>query len=159
MSDRLAVFSHGRVEQVGTPAEVYERPATGFVAGFVGVSNVLGEQASRSLMGIEGATTIRPEKTRMDREPSLPVGTDDVAVAGTVTNVVYLGAVTRYEVALGDLGEHLVVVEQNLHTSSMEALDVQGSEVRLVWARRHALPVAAAAGASEAEGRTEEGAI
>ncbi|MGE5227824.1 MAG: ABC transporter ATP-binding protein [Planctomycetaceae bacterium] len=159
MSDRLAVFSHGRVEQVGTPAEVYERPATGFVAGFVGVSNVLGEHASRSLMGVDAATTIRPEKIRMDRDPSLPVGTDDVAVGGRVTNVVYLGAVTRYEVALGDLGEHLVVVEQNLHTSSMEALDVQGSEVRLVWARRHALPVAAAAGASEAEGRTEEGAV
>ncbi len=157
MSDRLAVFSHGRIEQVGTPAEVYERPATGFVAGFVGVSNVLGEQGSRSLMGFDGATTIRPEKIRMDIDETEPVGADDIAVAGTVTNVVYLGAVTRYEVALHGVDDHLVVIQQNLHTSSMEALHVQGSEVRLVWARRHARPVEEAAGASEAEGRTEEG--
>jgi putative spermidine/putrescine transport system ATP-binding protein len=157
MSDRLAVFSHGRIEQVGTPAEVYERPATGFVAGFVGVSNVLGERGSRSLMGFDGAMTIRPEKIRMDIDETEPVGADDVSVAGTVTNVVYLGAVTRYEVALHGVDDHLVVIQQNLHTSSMEALHVQGSEVRLVWARRHARPVEEAAGASEAEGRTEEG--
>ena len=51
MSDRLAVFNHGRIEQVGTPAEVYERPATGFVAGFVGVSNVLEGDAATAIVG------------------------------------------------------------------------------------------------------------
>src|SRR5256886_9946800 len=73
MSDRMAVFSHGRVEQVGTPAEVYERPATGFVAGFVGVSNVLEGEAAASVTGDPRAFTIRPEKIAMvdlDRQPS-----------------------------------------------------------------------------------------
>ena len=157
MSNRLAVFSHGRIEQVGTPAEVYESPATGFVAGFVGVSNVLGEDASRTLMGHVGAMTIRPEKIRMDLDRSEPLDPDDVQISGTVTNVVYLGAVTRYQVALRGMDDSLVVIQQNLHTSSMEALDVQGEEVRLVWARRHARPVEAGAGASEAEGRSGEG--
>ena len=62
MSDRLAVFNHGAVEQVGTPAEVYERPATGFVAGFVGVSNVLDGEAARAIAGDPRPFTIRPEK-------------------------------------------------------------------------------------------------
>ena len=68
MSDRLAVFSHGRIEQVGTPAEVYERPATGFVAGFVGVSNVLdGRGGPRGRRASRAAVTIRPEKIAMRR--------------------------------------------------------------------------------------------
>ncbi len=75
MSDRLAVFNHGQVEQVGTPAEVYERPATGFVAGFVGVSNVLDGQAARAITGNDQAFTIRPEKIVME-EPGAPVGSD-----------------------------------------------------------------------------------
>ncbi len=62
MSDRLAVFNHGRVEQIGTPAEVYERPATGFVAGFVGVSNVLEGDVAAAVVGYPHAFTIRPEK-------------------------------------------------------------------------------------------------
>ncbi len=158
MSDRLAVFNHGKIEQVGTPAEVYERPATGFVAGFVGVSNVLSAPAARALMSFDSAVTIRPEKIRMDLDQSSPVGSDEVVAPGSVTNVVYLGAVTRYEVALRGFDDRLVVVQQNLHTSSMEALHVQGSEVRLVWARRHARSVEAAAGAAEAEGKLKEGA-
>ena len=65
MSDRLAVFNQGRIEQVGTPAEVYERPATGFVAGFVGVSNVLEGDAARAIVGSPHAVTIRPEKIHL----------------------------------------------------------------------------------------------
>ena len=61
MSDRLAVFNHGRIEQVGTPAEVYERPATGFVAGFVGVSNVLEGSAAAQISGSEHAFTTAGE--------------------------------------------------------------------------------------------------
>ena len=150
MSDRLAVFSHGRVEQVGTPAEVYERPATGFVAGFVGVSNVLDGDAAAAVMGDPRAVTIRPEKIQMRLEPSGTVDADHVSVDGTVQKVVYLGAVTRYEVAL-DTGGTLVVMQQNLRTSSMEALQVRGRTVQLVWERQHARPVEEARGASEAE--------
>jgi putative spermidine/putrescine transport system ATP-binding protein len=122
MSDRLAVFNAGRIEQIGTPAEVYEHPQTEFVAGFVGVSNVVERDGRR--------ITIRPEKIRMTDE-----STGD-GEAGTVREVVYVGMVTRYVVDLDDGGE-LVVVRQNLETSSQEALAEQGKRVRLSWRPEH----------------------
>ncbi len=122
MSDRLAVFNEGRIEQVGTPAEVYEHPQTEFVAGFVGVSNVL-ERAGRRF-------TIRPEKIRMADENA------GQGEGGTVREVVYVGMVTRYVVDL-DAGGELVVVRQNLETSSQEALAEQGKRVRLSWRPEH----------------------
>ena len=139
MSDRLAVFNAGRVQQVGTPADVYERPATGFVAGFVGISNVLAGEAAEQIAGSDAAFTIRPEKIKMAGE-SEPVGADQCSAAGHVREVVYLGALTRYIVSL-DVGGELVVVEQNLSTSSMQALQVRGRAVRLVWDRQHNRPV------------------
>lgn len=155
MSDRLAVFNHGRIEQVGTPAEVYENPATGFVAGFVGVSNVLEGEPARQITGDAQAITIRPEKIAM-------VDLDRVAEAGESTatghvrEVVYLGAVTRYIVAL-DAGGELVVMQQNLSTSSMEALQIKGRPTRLVWQRSNNRPVQEAAGALEGSLDQEEG--
>ncbi|GIU96263.1 MAG: ABC transporter ATP-binding protein [Actinomycetota bacterium] len=140
MSDRLAVFNHGRVEQVGAPAEVYERPATGFVAGFVGVSNVLEGEAARAVTGSPRAVTIRPEKIHLELDLDAPVDPAHHHATGTVTKVVYLGAVTRYTVAL-EAGGELVVMQQNLRTSSMEALQVRGRRVRLVWDRQHSRPV------------------
>jgi putative spermidine/putrescine transport system ATP-binding protein len=121
MSDRLAVFNAGRVEQVGSPAEVYERPGSEFVADFVGVVNVL-ERDGRRL-------AVRPEKIRMAGE-----GGD--GEPGTIREVVYLGAVTRYVVDL-DAGGHMTVVRQNLETSSQEALAEQGKRVRLSWRPEH----------------------
>ncbi|MCW3003605.1 MAG: spermidine/putrescine transporter ATP-binding protein [Conexibacter sp.] len=132
MSDRIAVFSAGRIEQVGTPAEVYERPVNEFVAGFVGTSNVI-ERGGRRL-------TIRPEKIRMLTEPdSVPDG-DVEAVDGRVREVIYLGAVTRFLVEL-DGGGSLVALRQNLDDSATEALDERGRRVRLVWNRRHATAI------------------
>jgi putative spermidine/putrescine transport system ATP-binding protein len=122
MSDRLAVFNDGRIEQVGTPAGVYEHPQSEFVAGFVGVSNVLERDGRRF--------TIRPEKVRMVDEAS------GEGEPGTVREVVYIGMVTRYVVDLDDGGE-LVVVRQNLETSSQEALAEQGKRVRLSWRPEH----------------------
>jgi putative spermidine/putrescine transport system ATP-binding protein len=122
MSDRLAVFNEGRIEQIGSPAEVYEHPQTEFVAGFVGVSNVLERDGRR--------VTIRPEKIRMVDEAA---GEGD---PGTVREVVYVGMVTRYIVDL-DAGGELVVVRQNLETSSQEALAEQGKRVRLSWRPEH----------------------
>jgi putative spermidine/putrescine transport system ATP-binding protein len=139
MSDRLAVFSAGRIEQVGTPAEVYERPSTAFVAGFVGTSNLLRGEAARTIVGQEGTFTVRPEKIRM-AEPEAPVEADESSAAGRIRSVVYLGPDTRYVVAL-DAGAELVVTQQNLTTSSMEALAQQGKAVRLIWKRRHNFPV------------------
>ena len=140
MSDRLAVFNHGRIEQVGSPSEVYERPATGFVAGFVGVSNLLEGPAAEAIVGAPNAVTIRPEKIHLELDEAVPVGDDRCTATGEVTKVVYLGAVTRYTVTL-DAGAELVVMQQNLRTTSTEALQVQGRRVRLVWDRQHSRPV------------------
>jgi putative spermidine/putrescine transport system ATP-binding protein len=134
MSDRLAVFADGQIEQVGTPAEVYERPATGFVAGFVGTSNVLSGAAAEAIVGSPAPFTIRPEKIHLADDTTTVEG-DALTATGHVREVVYLGAFTRYIVEL-DVGGELVVMQQNLTTSSMEALQVRGKSVRLVWDRR-----------------------
>jgi putative spermidine/putrescine transport system ATP-binding protein len=134
MSDRIAVMNLGRIEQVGTPAGVYEQPSTSFVAGFVGVSNVLSGEAAKAVTGSPHPFTVRPEKIRMVR-PEDPAGPGECTATGHVREVVYLGAHTRYVVSL-DSGGELVVVQQNLATSSMEALQVRGRAVRLVWDRQ-----------------------
>ena len=140
MSDRLAVFNRGRVEQVGAPADVYEHPATRFVAGFVGTSNLLSGDAAQAVLGTAGTFTIRPEKIRL-ADPGTATGDDEVAADGRIHDVVYLGSDTRYIVSL-DAGARLVVLRQNLDTSSMEALAQEGNAVRLIWKRQHGLPVA-----------------
>ena len=140
MSDRLAVFNRGRIEQVGAPADVYEHPATRFVAGFVGTSNLLTGEVAQAVIGTAGTFTIRPEKIRL-AEAGAAVGDDEVAADGRIHDVVYLGSDTRYIVSL-DAGARLVVLRQNLDTSSMEALALEGNAVRLIWKRQHALPVA-----------------
>ncbi len=144
MSDRLAVFNGGRIEQVGAPAEVYERPATRFVAGFVGTSNLLTGDVAERIVGRRGTFTIRPEKIHMS-EPGPAVGADETAADGIVRDVVYLGSDTRYFVVL-DGGGELVVTQQNLATSSTEVLAQQGKAVRLIWKRQHELPIADGAG-------------
>lgn len=139
MSDRIAVFNRGRIEQVGSPADVYERPATAFVAGFVGTSNLLSGQAAKAVLGAEGTYTVRPEKIRLAGVED-GVGDDETSAVGRITDVIYLGSDTRYIVEL-DVGGALVVTQQNLVTSSTEALERQGDRVRLVWKRQHSLPV------------------
>jgi putative spermidine/putrescine transport system ATP-binding protein len=124
MSDRLAVFNDGRIEQVGAPADVYERPASEFIAGFVGVSNIL-ERGGRRF-------TVRPEKIQI-----LDGSSDDLEVEdGLVRDVAYAGMITRYQVEL-DRGGELVVVRQNLETSSSEALEQRGRRVQVGWRREH----------------------
>ena len=95
--------------------------------------------AAQALVGSDGLFTVRPEKIRL-AEPGAPVADDEVGADGTIRNVVYLGPDTRYIVAL-DAGSDLVVTQQNLNTSSMEALAAQGQPVRLVWKRQHVLRV------------------
>jgi putative spermidine/putrescine transport system ATP-binding protein len=139
MSDRLAVFNAGRIEQVGSPAEVYERPATRFVAGFVGTSNLLTGDIAERIVGATGTFTVRPEKIRL-ADPADPAGPDETTATGRIREVVYLGPDTRYHVTL-DAGGELVVTQQNLATSSMEALAAQGTSVRLIWKRHHNFPI------------------
>jgi putative spermidine/putrescine transport system ATP-binding protein len=150
MSDRLAVFNRGFIEQVGTPADTYEHPATTFVAGFVGTSNLLRDDVARAVIGRNGMFTVRPEKIRIG-DPAEQPAEDEYSALGEVREVVYLGSDTRYIVSL-DAGGELVVTEQNLQTSSMEALAAQGKPVRLTWKRQHVLSLAES---QESEGDQE----
>lgn len=135
MSDRIAVFSEGKVEQVGSPAEVYEHPSTPFVAGFVGTSNLVdGEMAAR-ITGSPARFSIRPEKIHLTAQAGEDGG-DMFSADGTVRDVVYLGLYTRYLVELAGGGD-LVVVEQNLKTTSMDVMKARGQPVRLLWKREH----------------------
>jgi len=135
MSDRIVVFNRGRVEQVGTPAEVYERPGTEFVAGFVGTSNLLRPATAQAVAGHRGLVSIRPEKLRM-LEPDAPVPPAHRRAPGTVREVVYAGSSTRYVVDL-DAGGSLIAMTHNLDTSSMDVMAHRGRAVVLVWRPEH----------------------
>ncbi|MET9438358.1 ABC transporter ATP-binding protein [Streptomyces sp. NPDC006551] len=144
MSDRIAVFHQGRIEQVGTPAEIYERPATPFVAGFVGTSNLLSGDTARKVVGAPGTYSIRPEKIRILKDPTRLAGSesgpDHSTATGTVAEVVYLGDATRFLVDL-DAGGRLTAVQQNLETSSADLASFRGARIGLRWHRRHAVRV------------------
>ncbi|HUC06879.1 MAG TPA: ABC transporter ATP-binding protein [Solirubrobacterales bacterium] len=123
MSDRIAVFNDGRIEQVSPPVELYERPATEFVAGFVGVSNLLERDGSRF--------TIRPEKVQLvDPASAAPNGLR--TERGRIADVAYAGGVTRYTVALEQGGE-LQLIRQNVEGTSPDAASEQGREVIVGW--------------------------
>jgi len=148
MSDRIAVFSAGRVEQVATPAEVYEHPATPFVADFVGTSNLISGEVATKLLGSPVPVTIRPEKIRVGNAGET-AGDGEVAATGTIHDVLYLGSDTRYRVGI-DAGAELIVDRQNLSITSRDALTARGRSVVLIFRREHARPVAMA-GASQSE--------
>jgi putative spermidine/putrescine transport system ATP-binding protein len=123
MSDRVAVCNRGRIEQVGTPVEIYDRPSTEFVAGFVGVSNLI-ERDGRTM-------TIRPE--RIELLPADSAAPPETATAaGTITDAVFLGMSTRYTVALDD-GRALIAVRPNLTRESISLNDERGRSVIAAW--------------------------
>ncbi|MFE1858638.1 ABC transporter ATP-binding protein [Streptomyces anandii] len=140
MSDRIAVFHQGRIEQVGAPAEIYERPATEFVASFVGTSNLLHGESAQRILGSPGTYSVRPEKIRVLKESALADEPDLAGATGTVAEVVYLGDATRFLVDL-DAGGRLTALQQNLETSAEDVAAYRGARVRLTWHRRHAVQV------------------
>jgi putative spermidine/putrescine transport system ATP-binding protein len=135
MSDRIAVFNLGKVEQIGTPAEIYEHPMTPFVAGFVGVSNLVSGDLAKRITGSDSTFSIRPEKIHL---ASLDenIANDMFCADGKVRDVIYLGLYTRYLVELEGGGD-LVVVEQNLKTTSMDVIKIKNQRVRLLWKKEH----------------------
>jgi putative spermidine/putrescine transport system ATP-binding protein len=128
LSDRIAVFNEGRIEQLGTPADIYERPASPFVAAFVGTSNIFDDRLSRTLLGRGGTHSVRPEKLNISRSSSRP-GSERSA-EGTVAEVIYIGSSTRLIVDL-DAGARITVLEQN--DARRTAEDERGSRVRVGW--------------------------
>src|SRR3954453_144706 len=131
MSDRIAVFNEGRIEQVSPPVELYEQPATEFVAGFVGVSNLLERDGSRF--------TIRPEKIQMVDPATAPNGLR--TEHGRIAEIAYVGMVTRYTVAL-DAGGELQLIRQNVEGTSLDEWRAdQGREVTVGWRPEHTVAV------------------
>ena len=130
MSDRIAVFNDGRIEQVSPPLELYEHPVNEFVAGFVGVSNVIEREGER--------LTIRPEKIELleQGEPTDGLHTE----SGRVVDIAYAGMVTRFTVDL-DAGGTLQLVRQNVESASSGALPSRGNEVLVGWRPEYAAAV------------------
>jgi len=134
MSDRIAVFNSGNIAQLGTPAEVYEHPATPFVAGFVGTSNLLVGDTAVAVVSKPGTWSVRPEKIRV-------IGADDAvgdgqhAARGTVREVIYVGMSTRFVVDLA-VGGSLSAVQQNTETL-VDLSHLRGQDVQLVWNAEH----------------------
>ncbi len=138
LSDRIAVFNEGRIEQVGTAREIYEQPGNAFVAGFVGTSNLLeGEQAERAT-GRRGTFGIRPEKLTIVT-PGGERSDNDGSAGGTVSEIVYAGPVTRFVVDL-DGGGRLIALEENGHSARHDDLR-RGDAVELRWHREHLIEI------------------
>ncbi|HET6818341.1 MAG TPA: ABC transporter ATP-binding protein [Mycobacteriales bacterium] len=129
MSDRIAVFNEGRIEQVGTPAEIYEQPSTGFVAEFIGTSNLVEGDAARQLFGDAARASLRPERLRVLPTGEAPRAGEHTA-EGQVVDVVYAGATTRSVVSL-DAGPIFVVVEPAAGAAGESTR--RGDRVRLAW--------------------------
>ena len=126
MSDRIAVFDKGRIQQLDRPAAIYERPTNEFVAGFVGISNLISGDAAERLIGKRGTFTVRPEKIAIDAQAS------DSRTSGTIKEVEYLGPSTRFLVDL-DVGVSLMVLRQNSEESAFEVEGMRGKKVSLNW--------------------------
>lgn len=170
MSDRIAVMRNGRIEQLGTPEELYERPATDFVAGFLGVSNLLdAEVAGRGdpfadvrladgtilrapSSALNGETRVRlgvrPEKLRVlavDEGGAQGFDGQSNAIEGTVLDASYIGVSTQYLVETPD-GHKLTVYAQNLETGGASEVLADGQRVRLTWNPQHTFVIGPAAG-------------
>jgi putative spermidine/putrescine transport system ATP-binding protein len=132
MSDRVAVFNKGRIEQVDTPRNLYMNPASAFVAEFVGTSNVLKGELAQQLNGSPRPVSIRPEHVRLCDGSIL--GGDEVAVGGLLHDIQYLGAATRYELQL-DNGQNFAVSQANNQWGVGDAPCQPGQRVTARWAR------------------------
>jgi putative spermidine/putrescine transport system ATP-binding protein len=133
MSNRVAVFNVGRVEQVGTPREIYDHPATAFVAGFVGTSNMLSAVRSQQLLGVDEPHSIRPERLRIvQTEPT----DTEVVVPGVVSDIQYLGADCRVRVQLDD-GTSMIA---SVSSDGLAGVAI-GGDIRLAWPRNAAFPI------------------
>ncbi len=139
MSDRIAVFNKGRIEQIGSPEEVYERPATEFVAGFLGVSNLLRGDKAQSLVGKRDLVNIRPERIKIHPVGYKPAA-GEVHRGATVVETAYTGASTLYHIEV-DEGPRLVVSRANEELPGEGAMFSMGDRVVAAWRERHVVVI------------------
>lgn len=133
MSDRVAVFNNGRIEQVDTPRALYMRPRTPFVARFVGTSNVFDATLSQRICGMKGMFSLRPEHIRLNEA-------GDIQVQGQVQAVQYQGAATRFELRLAE-GEKLLVSQANVSDAALPESLMPGQQVLASWSRDAMVPL------------------
>jgi spermidine/putrescine transport system ATP-binding protein len=165
MSDRIAVMRAGKIEQLGDPESLYERPQTAFVAGFLGVSNLLegdvaGHDGGMIAIRLKDGTVIkapadnngqtrvrlgiRPEKLRVVTGGDGQANGDLNALEGTVLDASYIGVSTQYLVETRD-GHRMTAYSQNLETAGAAEAIARGETVRLTWQPRHTFVVAGSA--------------
>ena len=129
MSDRIAVFDKGKIQQLDKPSTIYERPSNEFVAGFVGISNLISGKAAEEIIGQAGTFTVRPEKIQLGT-----MAGQIRSAEGTIKEVEYLGPSTRFLVEL-DAGVTLMALRQNTHETSLEVEALRNSRTTLSWER------------------------
>ena len=131
MSDRVAVFNKGRLEQVDTPQNLYMRPATIFVANFVGTSNVVEGQLALRISGKKHPFSIRPEHINFVQGPSPP---ENIHIPGKLVDIQYYGAHSRYEVEIE--GNQLFSVQMASENAVGAILPTVGEQVLISWPRQ-----------------------
>ena len=134
MSDRVAGFNNGRIEQVDSPRELYMRPRTPFVASFVGTSNVFDATMSANVCGLQGMFSLRPEHIRLNDAEG------EVQAPGVIQAVQYQGAATRFELKLAG-GEKLLVSQANLTGEMLPSTLSPGQQVMASWSRDVMVPL------------------
>ncbi|MGO3146165.1 MAG: ABC transporter ATP-binding protein [Leucobacter sp.] len=139
LSDRVAVFSNGKVEQIGSPREVYEYPGSEFVARFLGITNIIPAEVSHRFFGSSELHSLRPERVEL-LDPTAPLSAGSIAQGGTIAEIVYAGAHTRYLVDTED-GTRYIAETQNRHTPRTDAGLHRGDTVSLRFEQSHATPI------------------
>lgn len=141
LSDRLAVLDRGRIVQTGSPLEIYDRPATAFVAGFIGTTNLLRDEAAVRVIGAPGTYSLRPERIRIVAPDGSNGGPapGERCVPGRVTEIVHVGAHTRVVVRLDAGDDQLTAVR--LNSTDLPDAACPGAAVHLLWNAADAFPV------------------
>jgi putative spermidine/putrescine transport system ATP-binding protein len=135
MSDRIVVFNSGRIEQVGTPEQVYEEPRTNFVAGFLGTANIFSVDVARKFLGAATTVSIRPERIRL-QAPETKIDKSETCVKATVQEAAFVGANTIY-ILETDFGVKLTVRKTNTELLGQDNSFVAGDQVMAVWRNSH----------------------
>ena len=135
MSDRIVVFNSGRIEQVGTPEQVYEEPRSNFVAGFLGTANIFSVDVARKFLGAATTVSIRPERIRL-QAPETKIDKSETSVKATVQEAAFVGANTIY-ILETDFGVKLTVRKSNTELLGQDNSFVAGDQVMAVWRNSH----------------------
>lgn len=140
MSDRIAIFNNGAVEQIGTPTQVYDHPETSFVAGFVGSSNIFSGDDGFSITKSKDAILVRPEYVSISPSTKSAPQENDIHHIATITNIQFAGPVTRIFTSVSNTNTKVTATQSNAQTT--EHSYVVGDEVVVSWPSSKHIPIA-----------------